>query len=355
MALVLDESFATAIPANFATPLAQAGTLTATYNPTAQAVDLSNSAAGQSIWDITSTPLTVAGEMELDLEWLADLSGPNNYRHAGLWAVAGQAVGSNGFRFGHYQSDWRLSRWDGTWWAGNGGETIVQQGAADTFNVLGDRRLLNLRWDMRAGAGVSRLSVEARIDGVLRLVTASTFPSLRPGVFIYQSTVRLHSIKVWDAPLAPLAALGFQGLQPTQGRGVYTVPEATPSGVTSSRMTGGVGRLDSSVPQAKVRGGAVGYYRGQKLWRRNMYLGGNGRIVGSVAIKGSPNTPVQRRVRLFNEKTGMLVREVFSDPATGAYEFLYVSMDHKYTVVTFDYDNNYRAVVADNISAEFAP
>lgn len=355
MALVLDETFATAIPANFATARAQAGTLTATYNATAQAVDLSNSTAGQSIWDITSTPLTVAGEMELDLEWVADLTGTNNYRHAGVWAVAGQAVGSNGFRFGHYQSDWRLGRWDGTWWAGNGGETFVQQGSMDTFNAAGDRRVLNLRWDMGSAAGVSRLSVEARIDGVLRLVTASTFPSLRPGIFIYQSTVRLHSLKVWDAPLAPLGTLGFHALQPSQGRGVYTVPEATPSGLTSSRMTSGIARLDSSVPQAKVKGGAVGYYRGQKVWRRNVYQGGNGRIVGSVAIKGSPNTPVQRRVRLFNEKTGLLVREVFSDPITGAYEFLYVSMDHKYTVVTFDYDNNYRAVVADNITAEFAP
>ena len=85
MALVLDETFATGIPANFATARAQSGTLAATYNSTAQAVDLSSSAAGQSIWDITSVPLTVAGEMEIELEWVADLSGTNNYRHAGAW------------------------------------------------------------------------------------------------------------------------------------------------------------------------------------------------------------------------------------------------------------------------------
>jgi hypothetical protein len=353
MALVLDETFATAIPANFATARAQSGVLTATYNAATQAVDLSNATAAQCIWDITSVPLTVSGEMEIDLEWVADLTGANNYRHAGIWVVAGQAVSSNGFRFAHYQSDWRLGRWDGTQWAGNSAESIVQQGAADPFNTAGDRRVLNLRWDMGSGAGVSRLAVEARVDGVLRLVNATTFPSLRAGIFVYQSTVRLHSIKVWDAPQAPLGDLGFHGFKPTQGRGIYTVPEATPIGLTTSRMTGAIARLDSSMPQARVKGAAVNYYRGQKLWRRNVYQGGNGRIVGSVAIKGSPNSPVQRRVRLFNEKTGMLVREVFSDPITGAYEFLYISMDHKYTVMTYDYDNNYRAVAADNITAEF--
>ena len=355
MALVLDETFATEIPANFATARAQSGTLTATYNAAEQAVDLSNATAAQSIWDITSMPLTVAGEMEIDLQWVADLTGSNNYRHAGLWVSAGQAVSSNGLRFAHFQTDWRLGRWDGTQWAGNSAETIAQQGAADSFNTAGDRRVLNLRWDMGSGAGVSRLAVEARVDGALRLVNASTFASLRAGIFIYQCTVRLHSIRVWDAPLAPLGQLGLHAFQPTQGRGVYTVPAAASSGLTSSRMTSAMARLDNSVPQARVSVGAIGYYRGHKLWRRNVHHGGNGRITGSVAIKGSPNTPVQRRVRLFDEKTGTLVREVFSDPITGAYEFLYVSMDHKYTVVSFDYDNNYRAVVADNITAEFVP
>jgi hypothetical protein len=355
MALVLEETFATAIPANFATARVQSGALVATYNAAAQAVDLSNATAGQCIWDITAVPLTSAGEMEVDLEWVSDLTGTNNYRHAGLWVTAGQAVSSNGFRFAHYQSDWRLGRWEGSQWAGNSAEAITQQGSADQFNTAGDRRILNLRWDMASGAGVSRVAIEARIDGVLRMVNASTFASLRAGIFVYQSTVRVHSIKVWDAPQAPLTPLGIHGLNPTHGRGVYTVPEARDSGITTARMTSPLVRGDNSMPQSKVKGAAVNYYRGQKLWRRNVYLGGNGRIVGTVGIKGSPNTPVQRRVRLIDEKTGLMVREVFSDPVTGAYEFLYVAMEHKYTVMTYDYENNYRAVVADNITAEFVP
>ena len=67
----------------------------------------------------------------------------------------------------------------------------------------------------------------------------------------------------------------------------------------------------------------------------------------------APNLPVQRKVRLIDEFTGLMVREVFSDPVTGAYEFLYVSTDHKYTVVSYDWANNFRAVLADNIAAEY--
>jgi len=354
MALVLDETFATGIPANFATARAQSGTLSVSYNSAAQAVDLSNSAGAQNIWDITSVPLTVAGEMEIDLGLVADLSGSNNYRHAGAWAVAGQGVVSNGFRLAHFVNDWRLSRWDsGSNWVGETLTTTTPQGSGDAFTAVGDRRILNLRWDMGSAAGVNKLSLEARIDGALRLVSASTFPSLRPAVFLYQSTVRLHSIKAWDAPQAPLAALGVRAFTPAEKRLVLTVPEALAAGIPSSRFISAVAQREFTVPQARLRSGPVNYHRGLPLAWRNAYQGGNGRVAGTVKIKGSPNTPVQRKVRLIDEFTGLLIREVFSDPVTGAYEFLYVSRDHKYTVVSYDYANNFRAVLADNITAEF--
>ena len=353
MALVLDESFATGIPANFATARTQAGTLSVSYNGTAQAVDLSNGSAGPSIWDITSVPLTVAGEMEIDLELVADLSGTNNYRHAGVWVVAGQGVVSNGYRLAHLQSNWALSRWEGSVWSGETGSTSTPQGATDTFNAVGDRRVLNLRWDMASAAGVTRLSLEARIDGALRLVSAGAFPSLRPGIFLYQATVRLHSIKAWDAPQAPLTNLGFRAFTPSEQRRVLTVSEAAGSGIPSSRFVSAIAQREFTVPQARLPGGPVNYFRGLPLAYRNTYQGGQGRVAGTVKVKGSPDVPVQRKVRLIDEFTGLMVREVFSDPVTGAYEFLYVGQDHKYTVVSYDWANNFRAVLADNITAEY--
>lgn len=324
MALILDESFITGIPADFATARAQAGTLTATYNATAQAVDLSNATAGQNIYDITSVPLTVAGEMEIDLELVADLSGASNYRHAGAWPVAGQGAVSNGFRLAHLLSEWNLIRWDsGSSWSGNEAPTTYSHGASDTFNTVGDRRILNLRWDMGSAAGVAKFSVEVRIDGVLRLLSFGTFPSLRPGIFLYQASVRLHSIKAWDAPQVALTPIG------------------------SRAMDSAVARRICAPPEALVAGGPTGYDRGATIGQRNIYQGGSGRVYGTVKEKGTPNAPLWRRVRLFDELNNLLVREQWSDPVTGAYSFDYVDTTRRYTVLSYDHTGAYRAVVAD--------
>lgn len=84
--------------------------------------------------------------------------------------------------------------------------------------------------------------------------------------------------------------------------------------------------------------------------------GGNGMIIGTVKIDAEPaDTPVQRRVRLVHERSGNLVRDTFSDPVTGNYVFTNIDATQKYTVITYDYQNNYRAVIADNISPEPMP
>lgn len=77
------------------------------------------------------------------------------------------------------------------------------------------------------------------------------------------------------------------------------------------------------------------------------------RITGSVKEKALPsNTPLRRRVQLFNERSGRMIREAWSDAATGNYTFDYIRGDATYFVVSFDYLQNYRAVVADNLTPE---
>lgn len=83
---------------------------------------------------------------------------------------------------------------------------------------------------------------------------------------------------------------------------------------------------------------------------RDYWLGGKGHIVGTVKEKGTVNTPLVRRVRLHRMDSGLLVGETWSD-AAGNYEFRYLDMA-KYYAVTFDHLNNYRGVVADNLSPE---
>jgi hypothetical protein len=81
-------------------------------------------------------------------------------------------------------------------------------------------------------------------------------------------------------------------------------------------------------------------------------IGGNGRIYGTVKIKGVPNLPVSRRVRLFRELDGLCLAETWSNAVTGEYEFLGFDPTYRYTVLTYDYQQNFRAVVADNLIPE---
>jgi hypothetical protein len=85
-----------------------------------------------------------------------------------------------------------------------------------------------------------------------------------------------------------------------------------------------------------------------------VYNGGRGKIYGTVKIKGTPTVPTSRAVRLFRDIDSMCLAETWSDPVTGYYEFIGFDLSQKYTVVAIDYQNNYRAVIADNLTAETA-
>lgn len=79
---------------------------------------------------------------------------------------------------------------------------------------------------------------------------------------------------------------------------------------------------------------------------------GFGRIYGVLKIKGTPDYPVKRKVRLIRDMDSICIRETWSDPTTGAYEFTHIDPHAKYTVLAFDYEENYKAVVQDNITPE---
>lgn len=84
---------------------------------------------------------------------------------------------------------------------------------------------------------------------------------------------------------------------------------------------------------------------------------GIGRVKGTVAlaIKNSPGQPVHRKVRLIRERDGLVIREAWSNAATGEYDFQYVDEAQTYTVVSYDHLHNYRAVIADNLVPELMP
>ena len=70
--------------------------------------------------------------------------------------------------------------------------------------------------------------------------------------------------------------------------------------------------------------------------------------------KGQPDQPLVRRVQLVSENARVLVAETWSD-ATGAYRFELIDPSQRYTVVSYDYKQMYRAVIADNLRPEMMP
>lgn len=85
---------------------------------------------------------------------------------------------------------------------------------------------------------------------------------------------------------------------------------------------------------------------------RDIEFSGRGRIAGTVKVKGTPNVPTKRRVRLLRDRDFLLVRETWSDPVTGAYAFHEIDERHTYTVIADDYEGNFRAVLADRVVPE---
>ena len=83
---------------------------------------------------------------------------------------------------------------------------------------------------------------------------------------------------------------------------------------------------------------------------------GPGKISGTVKERGAGgDAPVHRLVRLIRDRDGVLVRSAWSDPTTGAYSFSGVPIDYQYTALSYDFNKNFRAVAADNLTPELMP
>jgi hypothetical protein len=83
--------------------------------------------------------------------------------------------------------------------------------------------------------------------------------------------------------------------------------------------------------------------------------GGAGRIQGTVKIKGTPDAPVRRMVRLVRELDGVCVAQTLSHPSTGAYSFDGFDPAQRYTVLAYDLPGGFRAAVASGVLPEPLP
>lgn len=82
----------------------------------------------------------------------------------------------------------------------------------------------------------------------------------------------------------------------------------------------------------------------------DLRFGGRGTIADSVLENGTPDTPLRRKVWLMRDRDAQIIRETWSDAATGNYSFTNIDETQRYSVLSFDHLRNYRAVIADNLT-----
>jgi len=83
--------------------------------------------------------------------------------------------------------------------------------------------------------------------------------------------------------------------------------------------------------------------------------GGVFRITGTTKNTATPvPVPVSRRVRLHVQDSGRLLRQVWSDPVTGAYAFEGLRAN-KYFVLAFDHTGLYGGEVETDVTPEATP
>lgn len=77
---------------------------------------------------------------------------------------------------------------------------------------------------------------------------------------------------------------------------------------------------------------------------------GRGRVAGTVKEQAIPTKPVYCKVRLIRERDGLQVRELWTNPVTGAYSFDYIDELQNWTVLSYYPTGIFRAVVADRLT-----
>ena len=144
------------------------------------------------------------------------------------------------------------------------------------------------------------------------------------------------------------------------GRPVYTTaftPPAAPhtggaaQQPSSHRLVGGLTGASADMPTTR-------HVVGAGLRGRDLEFGGRARITGDVGIKGAsgaPDTMVKSRVRLLRQRDGLLARETWSDPVTGAFAFDGLDEHQQFIALAEDGSGVYAPVAADRRVPEVLP
>lgn len=104
-----------------------------------------------------------------------------------------------------------------------------------------------------------------------------------------------------------------------------------------------------SLSRASVTSSASGVIVDNLVLKSHLH-GGKG-VVSGTTVKVPSDIPVARKVRLFEEKSGLLIQEVWSD-AAGNYSFVGLS-DNYYFITAHDHTLEFNGVIQSHVRPEF--
>ena len=85
---------------------------------------------------------------------------------------------------------------------------------------------------------------------------------------------------------------------------------------------------------------------------RDVEHGGAGTIYGTTKTKGTPNLPTKARVVLLHQRSKLPVRETWSDPVTGYFEFRGIDTNQQFLALAEDAEGHFRPVAANRLTPE---
>ena len=80
-----------------------------------------------------------------------------------------------------------------------------------------------------------------------------------------------------------------------------------------------------------------------------------GTIYGTTKTKGTPHLPTKARVVLQHQRSKLPVRETWSDPTTGYFEFRGIDASQQFLTLAEDAAGNFRPVAANRLTPEVLP
>jgi hypothetical protein len=294
------------------------GVFSATWNSTAQAVDLVNNDLLFGWFSLTNLIYASDYYVEADLEVVSNFSVASKFGIQLQDSINGGQQ-SGGYRVVNIANLWQvhdLNLYNGAL------RTLI---LADDMWYVGARKTVRVDWASAAWMP-GKVSVDGRVIGYITNNGDGLNTTHRPGIYFSKVSLRLHSVK---------AVMGATDNSVVRAD---VAANAMPDAYSSMKFGGAT--AGQARPLA-ARGFDVG------LGRMNKYIFGEtlGTISGVLTAK---RVPVQRRVRLFDKRTGAQVDATTSDQ-DGRYSFANLFTTREYFAVAQDHTLTYDAVVLDNL------